>query len=464
MQHFRLQRIEKKSLQLCTGISEDEKGGPRTVEEEQRVPVTIITGFLGSGKTTLVNRILSSEEHGLRVLVIENELGAISIDHELIDRTRQSGMPEGVIVMKNGCMCCSGEAPGSELERVLDQLIKLGTDGLTGDGGAPAFEKVLIETTGLADPAPIVQVLCRREMENSRFYLDAVITMVDTGAVLRHLRPSGPFGFARRRVEAEKQLALADRIVLNKVDLLRDERHANEVLAAVRHVNASAALTRARHADVPLQLLFDQRAFSSAHWLKHLKGISARAEAAGVCDPHHAASVSCVSLELEADMPLDMTRLQTWLQALVGVRHDDLYRLKGVLHILGRDERFVLHGIHADIHGCFERPWAAEEPRRSMLVVIGHSLNEAELVSGFRTAVAAVESRVTTEHHACAPCDESVQAATGAALGGMQASDAKVDGATLAARVRHRRGGGGGGQALGQAVSAAPAPDVDTAR
>ena len=142
LQRKRLQRIEEKSLSLCT------KSGAR------QVPITVITGFLGSGKTTLVNRVLTAD-HGKRVVVIENELGSVSIDHSLIDEARQKDAPHGVIVLKNGCMCCSGESPGGELERVLDKLLEM----LQVEQGALAFDYVLIETSGLADVGPILQVL-----------------------------------------------------------------------------------------------------------------------------------------------------------------------------------------------------------------------------------------------------------------------------------------------------------------
>ena len=142
LQRKRLQRIEEKSLKLCA------KAGAR------RVPITVVTGFLGSGKTTLVNRVLTAD-HGKRIVVIENELGSVSIDHSLIDEARQKDAPHGVIVLKNGCMCCSGESPGGELERVLDKLLEM----LRVEQGALAFDYVLIETSGLADVGPILQVL-----------------------------------------------------------------------------------------------------------------------------------------------------------------------------------------------------------------------------------------------------------------------------------------------------------------
>ena len=393
LQGMRLRRIEAKSQELCA----DSDGGKDDDDAIAQVPITLITGFLGSGKTTLVNRVLTSPDHGRRVLVIENELGSVSIDHTLIDQTRQVDMPEGVVVLKNGCMCCSGETPGSELERVLDKLLqmrKLGNsnDGDGGsDGNAPAsaqrsahrlpFDHVLIETTGLADPAPIVQILARREMASSLFFLDAVVAVVDAFHVMRHLSPTGAFGFTRRRTEAEKQLALADRVVLNKLDLLGDGAHDEAaVLAAVRRVNGSAVILHARHADVPLRELLHLRAFSSARWLSHL---AAATETRFPHDGAHSASISCVSLVL--DEPIAMARLQEWLQALMEKRHDDIYRLKGVLSIAGHHERFVVHGVHADVHGHFERPWAPAEARQSAMVVIGHNLRRSELEKTFAT-------------------------------------------------------------------------------
>ena len=233
LQRKRLQRIEEKSLSLCA------KAGAR------QVPITVITGFLGSGKTTLVNRVLTAD-HGKRVVVIENELGSVSIDHSLIDEERQKAAPHGVLVLKNGCMCCSGESPGGELERVLDKLLEM----LRVEQGALAFDYVLIETSGLADVGPILQVLWRHEMARAPFFLDGVVTLVDAKHIMRHLRPaSSALALLRRRPEAEKQLALADRVVLNKVDLATAAER-DEVRAAVSAINATARLLEAERAQV----------------------------------------------------------------------------------------------------------------------------------------------------------------------------------------------------------------------
>ena len=452
LQRKRLMRIESKSLQLCGGVCAD--GDESDLEPSLRKPITLITGFLGSGKTTLVNRILTSSDHGLRVLVIENELGAVSIDHALIDDVRQQHMPDDVVVLKNGCMCCSGEMPGSELERVLDKLLemsKLDERGMSGEahsggsGGLP-FDHVLIETTGLADPSPIVQVLCRREMERSPFYLDAVVAVVDAQNILRHLQPSGAYGFARRRAEAEKQIALADKIVLNKVDLLdgssegqEDEGNAfvgadgasaassdaaaakDAVLAAVRAVNAGAGLTWACRADVPLGELLGLRAFSSAGWLEHHRrhlDNAAKAEAIAPSSAAHTESVACVSLTLDAPSALSLPRLQAWLQRLVAARHEDLFRVKGVLHIAGHDERFVLHGIHANVRAAFERRWAPDEARSSAMVVIGYGLDQGELEAGFRAAAAHVGRADGDDSRE--PCERTAMAAQKASGGGAE--------------------------------------------
>lgn len=259
MQRLRMGRIELKSKELCESAA---AGGSSAGVAPQSIPITIITGFLGSGKTTLVNRILTGD-HGRRILVIENELGAISIDHALIDETKQASAPAGVVVLKNGCMCCSGETPGSELERVLDKLLEMGRVGDTCAGGGTSgsshsqgndgqsaaaagsvslpFDYVIIEMSGLADPGPVMQVLWRQEMARSPFYLDGVVTVVDACHVLRHLRPTGAFAFTRSRHEAEKQVAVADRLVVNKVDLVADSSGTVEaVVDALTQLNAAA--------------------------------------------------------------------------------------------------------------------------------------------------------------------------------------------------------------------------------
>ncbi|EOD19769.1 hypothetical protein EMIHUDRAFT_75373 [Emiliania huxleyi CCMP1516] len=381
MQRLRIRRIEEKSLELCGG------GGAQQ-PSPARIPITIITGFLGSGKTTLVNRILTGD-HGHRVLVIENEIGAISIDHHLIDEERSaaaSASSAGVVVLKNGCMCCSGETPGSELERVLDKLLEIGMAA----GAILPFDYVLIETSGLADPGPLMQVLWRREMATSGFYLDGVVSIVDAAHAMRHLRPA----------EAEKQVAVSD-----LVDLSDSPGALEDVSRAVEALNATAPQLRTSHALVGAATLLHLRAYASDSALE-----LRRAAAGGAAS--HSPYVSCVSLESRA--PLRLDALQSWLRALAEDRSDDVYRIKGVLALRGEPRRFIVHGVHAQIHGFAGSEWRDGEPRASSLVVIGHRLEGLRLDESFAACASDGESQAAlTDAGECAPCEEEEAAAEG---------------------------------------------------
>jgi len=359
----RAKRIDRKVAQLCEQSPKHEcQSNP-----PESLPVTLITGFLGSGKTCLVNRILAGD-HGQRILVIENELGAISIDHELIDEQAQKNAPSGVIVLKNGCMCCTGESPGSELERVLDKLL----DFSQGDSASLVFDRIVIETTGMADPSPIIQVLLRSEMNGARFRLDGVVTVVDAKNLMRHISPQGPAGFLRHRPEAEKQIAMADLLLINKVDLV-DSAAMVALTCALGQLNAAAKQLRASHAAVPWKYVFEPELDAV--------GLAQRRQAALSSDgAAHGPRVSCVTLTAADDVPLDA--LQAWLQRLVQERHEDLYRIKGSLAIAGEARKFVVHGIHADIQGTLGGEWGGE-PRSSVLVLIGHKLPAERLEKEF---------------------------------------------------------------------------------
>lgn len=230
----------------------------------------------------------------------------------------------------------------------------------------------------------------------SSVYLDAVITLVDAKHIMQHLQPTGPMAFTRHRAEAEKQIALADRVILTKLDLLLASRRdvassRASVVAAVRALNPTAEILTSSQANVPLQQLLHLRAFSSAMWLRamttkemlhtctyaHPPVFASRSPAYRL-PVGHATSVGCVCLSVEEAVALEL--LQAWLQSLpLG----EIYRLKGLLSIQGRAHRFVLHGVHTHIHGEFDRPWTDDESRASVLVVIGHRLDVARLRSGF---------------------------------------------------------------------------------
>ena len=245
LEHGRRRRIAEKTERLAAASS-------------IKTPVTIVTGFLGSGKTTLVNRILTSHEHGKRIVVIENEAGALSIDDQILRASEQEKSAAGIFVMKNGCMCCTGDGAGPELERVLNHLLELLDEH--------EFDYVLIETSGLADPAPIMQTFFSHKMCSGRFVLDGVVAMVDAKNIWSHVEAENASWWARTS-EAYRQIALANTIVINKTDMvsaLPEEQTLETLEALMRSVNPHAHLVRAQHSDVPLERIFNQHAFEPA--------------------------------------------------------------------------------------------------------------------------------------------------------------------------------------------------------
>ncbi|KAJ1486049.1 CobW/HypB/UreG, nucleotide-binding domain-containing protein, partial [Baffinella frigidus] len=200
-----------------------------------KTPVTILTGFLGSGKTTLVNRILTSDAHNLRIAVIENEAGALSIDDKLLslDSDAKEKAAVGIYVMKNGCMCCTGDGAGPELERVLNHMLELQKDD--------QFDYVLIECSGLADPAPVMQTFFSHKTAQGRFVLDGVVTVVDAKNIWSHLDGSG---WLAKTPEVQRQIAHATKIIINKVDTLEpgdNPRSLSALSARLREMNPGAS-------------------------------------------------------------------------------------------------------------------------------------------------------------------------------------------------------------------------------
>lgn len=344
------------------------------------IPVTILTGFLGSGKTTLLNRILS-EHHGQRVAVIENEFGEVGVDHELVINT-----DEEIFEMNNGCICCTVRG---DLIRILQGLLKR----------RDRFDRILIETTGLADPGPVVQTFCLDEDMQLSFHIDAVVTVVDARHVGLHWEDSR---------EVREQIAFADVILLNKTDLVSADE-LDRLEKKVRGMNALARIHRCVKAEVPLQAVLDVGAFDlerilqlepdflqaaarghghdHEHDHEHEEGHEDVHKHAHESEHDHVHDSSVVSVGIAAPGECDGRKLNTWLGRLLQEQGQDIFRMKGVFAVKGHAERIVLQGVHMWMQGDRGRAWAEGEERRNLLVFIGRHLNRQSLEEGFRSCL-----------------------------------------------------------------------------
>lgn len=318
------------------------------------VPVTILTGFLGSGKTSTLNHILT-QPGGRKICVIENEAGAISVDHSLLATvtapvslggssapagTQEAAAatvgpdgkarlaPGGVFVLKNGCMCCSAGGPGDELERTLDVLLQLAASG-----SAP-FDHVVVETSGLVDPGPIIETFLRPDV-STRFSINCVVAVVDACHVGHHLDGRG---FLSRELEAGRQVAYADVILLNKVDVASQEQQ-DTAVAAVTAVNPAARIIPTVRGAVPdvASTLLDAASYSIHHTMQ--LGLSKAAgvgAAKGKREGKHAPAVEAITLALPqlTTHAIPFERIAAWLREIVAAGGDDLYRVKGLVWVV----------------------------------------------------------------------------------------------------------------------------------
>ncbi|MFD3445890.1 CobW family GTP-binding protein [Microbacteriaceae bacterium 4G12] len=321
------------------------------LQSYSKIPVTIITGFLGSGKTTLLNRILS-EEHGKKLAVIVNEIGQIGIDHQLV-----VNVDEEIMEMTNGCLCCTVRE---------DLLVALKKLLATKQAGKAHLEGLVIETTGLANPGPIIQTFFLDPMIEQAYQINGVITVVDGYHIEKHFE---------KGLEAQEQVAFADVILLNKQDLInQDEQRA--LTAHLQSLNPTAKIIPTVNAQVNIEELLHIHTFKVREKLdiyphqtaSHLEGVKA--------------------FVLREERPLNLQKLNEWMSAVVQELGEYLYRYKGILSVEGMEKRIVFQGVHTLFAATYDREWQAEEERVSEMVFIGKGLNKEWFEEHFRDCVA----------------------------------------------------------------------------
>jgi G3E family GTPase len=318
----------------------------------EKIPVTVLTGYLGAGKTTLLNRILG-ENHGRKYAVIINEFGEVGIDNEIV-----VGADEEIFEMNNGCICCTVRG---DLVRIIGGLMKR----------AGRLDGIIVETTGLADPAPVAQTFFVDDEVRAKTKLDAIVTVVDAANLAARLADSH---------EAEEQIAFADTVLLNKTDLVDADR----LIATerrIRTINPGAALHRTIGCDIPLDAVLDRGAFDLGRILEIEPGFLD----SGLEHDHDSSIAStCATV----DGPIDAERFQAWIGGVLARDGASILRAKGILAVKDAESRYVFQAVHMLADTAWGSRWRADEPRRSKIVFIGRELRSDELASGFAACAA----------------------------------------------------------------------------
>lgn len=343
---------------------------PLTRPMTDRIPVTVLTGYLGAGKTTLVNRILAGA-HGRRIAVVVNELAEAGIDGELI-----AAGEEELVELANGCICCTVRG---DLVRTMRALL----------ARPGRLDAILVETTGLAAPGPVAQTFLVDPALQAKARLDSITTLVDAKHVGLRLDDSR---------EAAEQVAFADQIVLNKTELV-DEATLLAIETRLRRLNPLAPIHRAVRADVPLEAVLGRGSFD----LDRLTALEPALLDEACSAPGHVHDVHCghdhghhhdhgghhdhdiSSVSLVAHAPMDEHKIESWIAWLVETQGKDILRLKGIIDVAGIDKRLVVQAVHMQLEGDLQRPWRSGETRQSRLVLIGRNLDKAALEREFKS-------------------------------------------------------------------------------